>query len=322
MPRVSSLVRPSTWVHYALKTLNRGPLHALDVLSGPPLSQRLACAPVFVLGAPRCGSTLFFQALTTAFDLAYLSNAHCRFCGSPSLVERVARPLDGRAPSDFRSDHGVARGSTAPSECGEWWYRFFPREVRFDHPGNVAGRKINQFRRSLQKLTLASGRSVVFKNLYASLRLPAIREGAPEAVFLVVRRNRFHHAASILRARYKANGNYDDWFSTPAPSMYDRRGRSPAEQVVRQIDEIYGIIDLELTAGAHGRCLDIQYESFCADPRGCMRRVAAFFDTTGVRAESLHALPESFEAREGGQDLPRAMHDELLALCGGKLGHD
>jgi len=40
------------------------------------VSQALAHSPLFIVGPPRCGSTLLYQVLTEAFDLAYVSNVH------------------------------------------------------------------------------------------------------------------------------------------------------------------------------------------------------------------------------------------------------
>jgi hypothetical protein len=69
--------------------------------------------PVFIVGAPRSGSTLLYQLIVVRFDVGYLSNLHCRLYGAPSLVERMAgRRLE--PPAVFSSDHGRTDWLAAP----------------------------------------------------------------------------------------------------------------------------------------------------------------------------------------------------------------
>ena len=62
----------------AVRILYRGVNAALGLLEGTVLSRgresALLWPPVFILGAPRSGSTLLYQVLTEAFDFAYLTN--------------------------------------------------------------------------------------------------------------------------------------------------------------------------------------------------------------------------------------------------------
>ena len=51
-------------------------------------SKRLSNPPIFILGAPRCGSTLFFQSLVVEYNFSYLSNLHCRLFGAPWLIDQ------------------------------------------------------------------------------------------------------------------------------------------------------------------------------------------------------------------------------------------
>ena len=42
--------------------------------------------PIFIIGAPRSGSTLLLQAIIEVFDLGYISNCHCNWYGAPALA--------------------------------------------------------------------------------------------------------------------------------------------------------------------------------------------------------------------------------------------
>ena len=43
--------------------------------------------PIFIVGPPRSGTTLVYQALIEYLDVGYLSNFHGWFWGAPSWVE-------------------------------------------------------------------------------------------------------------------------------------------------------------------------------------------------------------------------------------------
>ena len=97
-------------------------LDRYETRAGAP---ELSHTPILILGAPRSGSTLLYQSMVERFDVAYISNRHCRWHGAPSLVER--RFGGARHVATYASRHGAEAGATAPSECGGYWYRFFRR---------------------------------------------------------------------------------------------------------------------------------------------------------------------------------------------------
>ena len=57
----------------------------LEVLFAPNSQLKLPYPPVFILGAPRSGSTLLMQVISDSLDVGYLNNFHCKFYGAPSI---------------------------------------------------------------------------------------------------------------------------------------------------------------------------------------------------------------------------------------------
>ena len=80
---------------------------------------------IFIVGSPRCGSTLLIQCLVASLDVGYISNRHAKFFGGPGLVHPFLRGQSG-VTDDYRSSYGDVAAEWGPSECGAWWYRFFP----------------------------------------------------------------------------------------------------------------------------------------------------------------------------------------------------
>lgn len=293
-----------------LKVANSHVLHRLDCAMAPPEHAGFRYPPVFVIGAPRCGSTLIFQVLTDAFDIGYLSNTHCRFFGAPALAERLLRPVANKPASDYRSEHGNTRQGFAPSECWQWWYRFFPRDPVYT-ASDADQTAMRCFRRSLLALTVAFDKPVAFKNLYAGMRLRAITKHVPEALFVVVQRNELDNAASLLKARMQVHGNYDSWFSVPPPGVESLRSLPAAEQVVRQIRSIHETIEHDLQHTAGHKVLKMDYEEWCTDVHEGLRKFASFLAVNGVTVRHTRQVPSTFE-RAPGNGLPAKLHSELL----------
>jgi len=294
-------LRAGKYLRAARFYLNRLFLQHVDRLTAPPYDSAFKHPPIFLLGAPRCGSTLVCQVITDAFDVAYLSNRHCQFFGAPALAERIFKPLKNKKPSDYTSDHGQTKGWDAPSECGEWWYRFFRRSPAYVTLDDVVEAQMYAFRRSLLALTEAAGKPVVFKNLYAALRLQAIAKHIPEALFVVLERNERDTAHSILEGRLAVLGGYDQWWSVPPPNVQDLKLLDPVRQVVGQIRGIHSTIEKDIGAGAtdRSRVLVLEYERFCADVHDAVHRIETFLSSHGIAVGRRFEVPQCFSPSSG-----------------------
>lgn len=256
------------------------------------------CPPVFIIGAPRCGSTLLSQCVVQSLQVGYISNRHASFFGAPALIQYLAPPHLGAF--EFDSLHGRTEGAAQPSECGEWWYRFFPRFPTYVDDGQLKPRRRRAFVRALASLTASSGRPVVMKNLYASARIREISSAIPTARYIVLRRDVADNACSLLRARFVAQQDYSRWFSLLPPGADDLLSADPATQVVGQVRLVNAMIERDLRrSGVPGdQILELRYEDFCADPHSSIRRISDFVGSGFREGRPGSApLPRTFEIR-------------------------
>lgn len=266
---------------------------------------------IFIIGPPRSGSTLLMQVLTDAFALGYLSNFHCAWRGMPAVGEKLVRPLDRKERSDFGSNYGKTSVISDPAECGGWWYRFFRRDPPYVTLSDVSEGKMRAFRQSIAALQEAMQLPLIFKNLYASLRIEPIAEHIPGALFVVIERDVVDNAQSILKARMDALGTYDSWWSVPPPNVEELRRLRPVEQAVEQVRSVHALIDRDIERlGLEDRCLRIKYEEFCGDVPGTLARFEAFVGKNGVVLERRFEVPEGFEI-DRSRKIPDAMYGEL-----------
>lgn len=284
-----------------LNLVNQYILHFFDIYNAPINKKEFEYPPIFILGAPRSGSTLLYQVVTDAFHISYISNRHCQFYGSPALTEKVLHPLKHKKESTYTSEYGETNGWPAPSECGAWWYRFFQHNPAYVTLEDIDDIKMSHFRRSILAFTEEAGEPLIFKNLYASLRIQGIVKYIPEALFVIVHRNELDNGHSILKGRYETFGNYDNWWSVPPKNIEKIKKLESYEQVVEQIRGIHKVIDidLKLMAVPKEQIYHIKYEDFCDNVHIELSKLQEFFNKNNCRIKKRDsAIPEVFKRKK------------------------
>lgn len=282
-------------------------LHALEVRLGRRWAgEPLPHPPIFVVGAPRSGSTLLYQLLTDRFDVGYLANGHAQHPGAPSLVERrrgLVRERRGAA-GDYDSSFGGTAGELGPSECGPFWYRFFPRRPHHVTAEDFPTASRRDFRAAVGAFVEACGRPVVYKNLVNTARIGAIAAALPEALFIDIHRDLTTNARSLLESRQGVAGSYDAWWSVEPPGIERLRELPAHEQVVEQVRALEALVAQVETAIGPERVLHLAYEDLCADPHAELERIAAFAAAHGRELGERGEVPTSFPPDGGGTVSP------------------
>tara|TARA_A100001391_G_scaffold160_2_gene339 strand:+ start:40363 stop:41328 length:966 start_codon:yes stop_codon:yes gene_type:complete len=178
--------------------------------------------PVFIIGAPRTGSTILYQALTNLYDLAYIDNTACRWHRNLRFGMWLSERLYGaRAHDNFKAEHGntSAFGGHAPSECGGFWYRWLPTDRHFVDHADVTEAMVAEIRAEVLGVSARLGKPMVFKNLNAGQRLRLIQRAFPDARLIFVRRDPRFVIRSILKARARVGAAAGQWWSIMPPNV-------------------------------------------------------------------------------------------------------
>ena len=219
-------------------------------------------SPLFVIGAPRCGTTLPYLYLVDRFGFAYFPNHAKRHPTIPVATAWIARHSSQRRKFGLESQYGAVDGRLAPSDGWDIFHRWFPRYRR--EP--IRHAKLGELRRIVGAYERMWGKPFISKNNHNSIRVAELDKTFPNAFFIHVTRDVVDASLSLLEARKQHGVSLGDWWSCPAPQYVERRFASEIEQAVHTIVGIRQYAREHLARLDEHRWIEIAYEDFCKAP--------------------------------------------------------
>ena len=272
---------------------------------------------VFVIGAPRSGTTLTSQILISTGAYAWVTNFIARFWEAPALGAKIAHALgvtDKEFRSSFDSEFGTTRGWLEPHEFGYFWNRFFdlgqPTHKLTEQ--ELARVDASGLQRAIERLQAEFDAPLILKNnTWCTFQVSFLARLFPHAVFVACFRDEILLAQSLLLARRERLEDPTEWWSVRPPTYAELRRLPEIEQVLRQARDIQTELERELRAIAPTRVVRVDYAELCRDPAALCRCTAA---AAGVDAGDLERIPDGFEPRESSR-LPAGEWSTLHKLA-------
>jgi len=194
--------------------------------------------PVFIIGAPRTGSTILYQVLTNQLDVLYIDNLTCIFSKNFFYGFWLSNKLFGQnAHNNFKSYHGntAQYGLRAPGECGGYWYKWLPKDHHFIDYDEITDEMVHEIRREITAVTNYFDKPIIFKNLNAGQRIRLLTRCFPNAKFIFITRDKLMTAQSILLSRRKLGINEKEFWSIKPKNFEQLSKLSTTKQIVQQI---------------------------------------------------------------------------------------
>lgn len=241
---------------------------------------------IFVVGAPRSGTTMLVQLLITCFELGYINNVAARFWMAPYVGAWLASELhDSERPPaiGFSSDVGITREYEGPHEFGYFWRRWFDYHDTHElSREQIEAIDITYLRQELAAIEHVFDRPILLKNIPAlSLQVGFLATAVPESVFIHCRRDHLYVAQSLLLSRLKYYGAKESWFSVKPKEYRWLKSRPYAEQIAGQVFYTQKRIEQAFSSLDSRHCLEIDYESLCQNPQEQLERVANLLSGVG-----------------------------------------
>lgn len=279
---------------------------------------------IFIVGAPRSGTSLVYEVVVTAFKLAYFTNLSHRFYMTPLAVTKLGQVfLRPRKPA-FQSDYGHIAGWAAPNEGGWIWRRWFEDGAWTDESA-LSSLPAQEIKATLSGMSNLFHAPFINKNVMHSNRIRLLDALFPGCLFIEVRRDPKETVRSIVRAQRRQKGPEPDreqWWSV-RPSIAG--GVTDIERACRQVVGVAHDIDLDCSHIGANRLIRINYETMCEDPRGALEDIRAFFGQHAVPAIwfAQDLIPRQFMINPSKPlpDQEEALIDEFLdnSKCGAEV---
>lgn len=222
---------------------------------------------IFILGAPRTGSTYFYQMCIHRWQLPYFDNFTNAALWDTPLVGIYYQWLKTDRAIRFESEYGKTQGIEQPSEGSNivrWWFGG-------GHPSqlvsvNVLPGREEHLMQTVDGVFRLTGKGLLTKNPWNCFRVRYLATHLTGAVFLWIRRDIRAAAASDLLARYVVQGSPSIWNSATPAKVHQLMSLHPAEQVIENQYEFHVALHTSLNQFASGRFIPIWYEELVRDP--------------------------------------------------------
>lgn len=248
--------------------------------------------PVFIVGTPRSGTTIVYLHLVNRFHFSYFSNLSKKFSMFAIPSALVGRTFFRYAPTQ-ENRFGVTGGAMGPSDGWRIFHRWFPRNGTQEE-GKSRG--LHELKNIVRMHEVIFDAPFINKNNANSVRIHALAELFPDALFVHVHRRPLDTVLSLLDARRKQNIGVNEWWG-PAPSeLLDCRFDTEESQVVQQVIGLERIIADSFSDLSDSRRISISYEDFCRDPGSLCKRVSDYYEQHGYAIKSRSGtVPDKYE---------------------------
>jgi hypothetical protein len=273
--------------------------------------------PVFVVGLPRAGTTLFYQALCHAYAFSYPTQLTDWLPFLPTVATRLT--YRAQYVSDFTSDYGRTANRSDPAESVMWNLWLDP-ETQYRSANELSARTRAALIGLVGRIERVGGRPFINKNLRNTQRLPVLAELFPTAVFPVVVRDPLEVALSLLRGRIERHGSETTWLSVRPRNGSPVPNESPSAEVARQVKGLHEDLLEDMHAIGPDRFFVVSYDCLTREPRVCLERAASLLLGHGVPLEAVGSLPARFERPKRGADPLSLQQREDVAAAVTRLG--
>ena len=251
---------------------------------------------IFIIGPPRSGTTLLYQTIIDKFEVFYPTNILWKYYRlfpflSPALFKLSKISSPPGPLRNYESFYGRTKGKYGPSEFGEFWYKFFARNVinpdlcvDFDYVSTkfINQKVLNLLKDEINYIYSIYKKPIVFKNVYNTVRVHGLIKALPKSVFIATWRNPLYLSASIFNARIKKYGDEKCWMSV-APKEIENIYTLPVwDQIMLQIYYIYKQILEYIKEYGSNRFFIVTYEELTKNPEETLGSINQFLKSRNI----------------------------------------
>jgi hypothetical protein len=247
---------------------------------------------VFIVGAPRSGTTVLYQLMADYLDVGFINNRMARYFAAPVVGAMLHGRTGGGHNLALQSEHGRTSGGHSPHEFSWFWHYYgdfyLYDDLTDDELARIDWRPVKW---ALEGLAGYFNRPLVVKNINSvAYQIAWLKSLLPAAKFIWIQRDDRYTVQSILRVREDQYGDRSAWWSVRPRDAGEWRDRPAVEQVAHQVSDICGAIAEGLESLPAQDQLKLDYEQLMQRPAETLERVARFIGADVDDEPRLQAL--------------------------------
>ncbi len=230
--------------------------------------------PVFLIGAPRSGTTLIYQWLTNVLDIDYVDNLNHLFPKNINFGKQLSNFIyRNKAHNTYSSYFGRTQHLSlhAPSEAGDFF-------------------SLSDYEKRVQALLHKNQKPWIFKNLTLSTQVNRLTQANPDAKFIVIKRDLLDTALSIYDARIALNIDKEAWWSAKPSSYYEIHSLPLHQRIIRQVIDLNTDIEKQIKEIREEQKMTINYDIMHLEQETILNEVESFIGAECTVRENAHAL--------------------------------
>jgi hypothetical protein len=247
---------------------------------------------IFIVGSPRSGTTLLYQALASTGAFCYPTNFLSRFYSTLGVGCKIQKMLfdkrfqfrdelkliDDEYQMEFSSELGKTKGPMAPNVFWYFWYHHFNfGDLTYLTDEQWRSSQTDSLVRELRIMQAELSLPIVMKGMIMNWNLLQFSSLIPNAIFLRLKRDPLDVVNSIYEARSTHSGDSEKWWSFKPPE-FEQLIKLPArEQVAGFYLSIENALD-QAFQKIPNQILTVEYADFCRNPNALFSLLESKFD--------------------------------------------
>lgn len=243
--------------------------------------------PIFIIGHWRTGSTFLHQLLSIDSQLTAPTVFHVSIPDSFLVSKKYYEPVMTRMMGNYRPMDRVKIGFNEPQEDEYALFKLsegspleklvFPENDDYFlnhyndyyHRGEHIGKWKREFKYFLKKLSFQTGKRIVLKNPFHSMRIPLLNEMFPDALFIHIHRHPFAVVPSTLHM----------WNIVGKQNRLKKKWKEPAlEDIIDFHDKMYSKIRSDLQRLPKAKWYEVRFEEFEKSPVEHLKKMYQHFE--------------------------------------------
>lgn len=291
--------------------------------------------PIIVIGAPRSGTTIFFENFALHPDLAWISNYSKVFPNFPA-INLLRQLVDNRyisfrgAKNQFNDQNLLGKYLPRPDESYEFWTAHSRADFASDYLMGVeaSSGEALQLASMVEKTRKYQGRQRITAKLTGPGRLSYLNSVWPEARFIHVIRNGLEVVQSLLNVHFwKHNGGYERPWWTGGLSDQDTdcwmgHDKDPGILAAIQWMRIIETTRMEAAQLSGERYFEVKYEDFMSNPEGSIHALYQKVDLSLSSAPDIDFPRRNKQYSDQWSDEYRDKLIEVMQPTFGGLGYN